>query len=118
MASALPETSAKATVRAGLSAAARGIQNWREPIARRRAIVHGEPALHERELLQRHHLARAIEESLIQRGIDAWQSHTLAAVAVTCFDLAMERWLAGPDDLLFEECVTSAWNDVRDCVDG
>lgn len=118
MAAAPSTSSAPATVRAGLAAAARGIQDWRQPIARRHKVVHSEPALHERELLQRHHLARAIEQSLRQRGIAPRQSHTLAAVAVTCFDLAMERWLAGPPELLFEECVTSAWNDIRDCVDG
>jgi AcrR family transcriptional regulator len=118
MASTPPESSMTATVRAGLAAAARGIEDWRQPIAHRRKVVHSEPALHERELLQRHHLARAIEESLIQRGADPRQSHTLAAVAVTCFDLAMERWLAGPDDVLLEECVESAWNNLRDCLDG
>jgi hypothetical protein len=30
----------------------------------------------------------------------------------------MERWLAGPDDVLLEEWVESAWNDMRDCLDG
>lgn len=118
MASIPPESSAPATVRAGLTAAGRGIQDWRQPIARRRRIVDSEPALQERELLQRHHLALAIEESLNQRGTDPRQSHTLAAVAVTCFSLAMERWLGGPTDRPFEECVESAWKDMRDCVDG
>lgn len=112
------EDSGPAAVRAGLAAACRGLEAWRRPIARRRTIVHSEPALHERELLQRHHLARAIDASLRTRGIDAPQSRTLAAVAVMCFDLAMQKWLDGPDDLLLEECVASVWSEVRDCLDG
>lgn len=113
-----PDGTGAATVRAGLTEAGRGIQGWREPIARRRRIVRSEPALHERDLLRSHHLARAIEESLTQRGTDPLQARTLAAIAVTCFDLAMERWLEGPADLPLEDALTSTWNDIRDSIDG
>lgn len=109
-----PASDGAATVRASLSAACRELQGWRPTIARRRGIVRSEPALHERELLQSHHLGRAIEESLHQRGIDPRQSRTLAALAVTCFDLAMDRWLEGPAELLLEDALTAAWNDMRD----
>ncbi|MDO9397401.1 MAG: helix-turn-helix domain-containing protein [Herbiconiux sp.] len=108
-----PETAGMDAVRAGLAAACRGIQGWREPIARRHVIVRSEPALQERELLQRHHLARAIEEALNRRGSDARQSRMLAAIAVTCFDLAMERWLEGPADLPLEDSLTSVWSDLQ-----
>lgn len=111
-----PETNGAATVRAGLVAASRGIQDWRESIARRRLIIRSEPALHERELLQSRHLAHAIEGSLEQRGIAPRCSRTLAALAVTCFDLAMDEWLSGPTDRPLEECVTSAWNDMRESI--
>ena len=112
-----PETAGAAAVRAGLAAAGRGLQGWREPIARRRIIVRSEPALQERELLQRHHLARAIEEALNRRGSDLRESHTLAAIAVTCFDLAMDRWLEGPADLPLEASLASVWGDLRDYID-
>ncbi|MCI1018327.1 TetR/AcrR family transcriptional regulator [Microbacterium sp. C5A9] len=111
-----PESDGAATVRAGLSAACRELQGWRRVIARRRAIIRSEPALHERDLLQSHHLGRAIEESLHRRGIDPRQSHTLAALAVTCFDLAMVRWLEGPAELLLDDALTAVWNDMRDCL--
>ena len=111
------ESSGAAMVRAGLTAACRGIHGWREPIARRRNIVRSEPALRERDLLRSHYLGRAIEESLTARGIDARQSHTLAAVAVTCFDLAMDRWLEGPEDSPLEDALTSVWSDMRDWID-
>lgn len=113
MASVPPETNGTGTVRAGLAAASRGLQDWREPIARRRRIVHAEPALQERDLLRSHSLARAIEETLHRRGIDAQEARTLSALAVTCFDLATERWLDGPADLPLEDVLVSAWNDMR-----
>lgn len=113
MASVPAESGGTATVRAGLAAACRGIQGWREEIARRRSIVHSEPALHERDLLRSHYLARAIAQSLDQRGIDFEQAHTLAALAVTCFDLAMDRWLEGPSDHSLEESLTTVWNDIQ-----
>lgn len=113
MASVPPESSGTVTVRAGLAAACRGLQGWREQIARRRSIIHGEPALHERDLLRSHYLARAIEESLNQRGIAPVHAHALAALAVTCFDLATDRWLEGPADLPLEDAMTSVWNDMR-----
>lgn len=113
MASVPPESTGTATVRAGLAAACRGLQDWREPVARRRRIVLAEPALQERDLLRSHHLARAIEEALSHRGIAAAQARTLSALAVTCFDLAIERWLEGPADLPLEDTATSVWNDMQ-----
>ena len=111
-----PESDGSATVRAGLSAACRELQGWRPTIARRRAIVRSEPALHERELLQHHHLGHAIEESLHHRGIEPRQSRTLAALAVTCFDLAMDRWLEAPAEVLLEDVLTAVWQDMRDAI--
>lgn len=116
MASVPPESTATDTVREGLAAACRGLQGWREPIARRRSIVLAEPALQERDLLRSHHLARAIEEALSQRDIPAPQARTLSALAVTCFDLAIERWLDGPADLPLEDAATSVWNEMRSCM--
>ena len=112
-----PESEGAAMVRAGLAAASRGLEDWRQPIARRHRIVRSEPALHERDLLRSHHLARAIEDSLNQRGADPRQSRTLAAIAVTSFDLAMDRWLEGPADLPLEDALTSVWNDIREALD-
>lgn len=113
-----PEIAGADAVRAGLATASRGIQEWRQPIARRRSIVRSEPALHERDLLRSHHLAAAIEASLTQRGTDPRRSRTLAAVAVMCFDLAMDRWLEGPADLPLEDTLTSVWNDIRESMNG
>lgn len=118
MASVPPESGGTATVRAGLAAACRGLQDWREPIARRRRIVRAEPALQERDLLRSHHLGRAIEETLVRRGIDAREARTLSALAVTCFDLAMERWLDGPADLPLEDTLSSVWDDMRSGING
>ncbi|MFK0403090.1 helix-turn-helix domain-containing protein [Microbacterium sp. NPDC090225] len=113
MASIPQEQGGVSTVRSGLAAACRGIQNWREQIARRRGIIHSEPALHERDLLRSHHLARAIEQSLTERAIDSEHAHALAALAVTCFDLAMDRWLEGPADLSLEGALTMVWTDMQ-----
>lgn len=117
MASVPAESNGVAAVRSGLAAASRELQAWRHPIVRRRRIVRSEPALHERDLLQSHHLGRAIEESLRDRGMDSRQAHTLAALAVTCFDLAMDRWLDGPEDVTLEDALTAVWDDVRDAVE-
>lgn len=112
-----PESGGAATVRAGLAAAGRGLQDWRVQIARRRSIIQGEPALHERDLLRGHHLARAIDESLTRRGIGSAQAKALAALAVTCFDLAIDRWLDGPADTPLEDALSSVWNDLRQWID-
>lgn len=117
MTSAPPDSEGVAMVRAGLLAACREIQGWREAIARRRTIIATEPALRERELLQSQHLADAIQQSVEQRGADPRQSRTLAAIAVTCFDLAMDRWLEGPADLPLEDSLTSTWDEIRLCLD-
>lgn len=117
MATVPPESTGAAAVRAGLEAACQGLQDWREAIARRRAIVLAEPALHERDLLRSHYLARAIEQALNHRGIIAPQARTLSALAVTCFDLAIERWLDGPADHPLDDTLTSVWNDMRSSMD-
>lgn len=116
MAAVPPESLPTATVRAGLAAACRGLQDWREPIARRRSILRAEPALQERDLLRSHHLALTIEEALRRRDIAAPQARTLSSLAVTCFDLAIERWLDGPADHPLEDTATSVWNDMRSCM--
>lgn len=112
------ERGGTATVRAGLASACRGLQDWREQIARRRSIIRSEPALHERDLLRSHYLARAIERSLNQRGIAPEHAHTLAALAVTCFDLAMDRWLEGPSDLSLEDALAAVWTDMQGWING
>ncbi|GAA0436797.1 TetR/AcrR family transcriptional regulator [Leifsonia naganoensis] len=104
-------------VRAGLAAACRGLQPWREPIARRRAILRSEPALQERDLLRSRHLAHAIEGALLERGADSRQARTLAAVAVTCFDLALDSWLEGSSDVPLEAALETVWSEVRICFD-
>lgn len=113
MASVPQDRGGASAVREGLAAACRGIQGWRAQIARRRSIIQGEPALQERDLLRSHHLARAIEHSLNRRGMTADHAHTLAALAVTCFDLAIDRWLEGPADLPLEDAVGTVWNDMQ-----
>jgi len=113
MAAVPSESAGFAVVREGLIAACRGLQGWREPIARRRRIVRSEPPLHERDLLRSHHLGRAIEQALTTRGTDSRHARTLAAIAVTCFELAMDRWLEGPADFPFEDWLEAVWEDVR-----
>jgi AcrR family transcriptional regulator len=108
-----PESSPVATVRVGLTAACRGLQDWREQFARRQAIVRSDPALQERDLLRSHHLSVAIEESLIDRNVERDQAHALAAIAVTCFDLAVVRWLKSPPSAALEDVLAVVWVDVR-----
>ena len=111
------ESSHVATVRMGLTAACRGIQGWREQIARRQAIIRSEPALQERDLLRSHHLSVAIERSLIERDVDENEARALAAIAVTCFDLAIERWLrsAGKD---LDRVLDIVWIDAQRLMSG
>lgn len=106
------------TVLMGLTEACRGIQGWREQIARRQSIIRSEPALQERDLLRGHHLGIAIEESLIDRGADREWAHALAAIAVTCFNLAIDRWLGASPDAPLEDVLANVWSDVRTAMDG
>lgn len=106
-----------ATVRMGLTAACRGIEGWRDQIARRQAIIRSEPALQERDLLRSHHLSVAIEESLIDRDVDENEARALAAIAVTCFDLAIERWLRTTGEDL-DRVLDAVWSDVQRLMGG
>ncbi|WP_291051790.1 helix-turn-helix domain-containing protein [Herbiconiux sp.] len=107
------ESTPVATVQLGLASACRGVQGWRPQIARRQAIIRSEPALQERDLLRSHRLGLAIEQSLVERDVAQPQAHTLAAIAVTCFDLAIARWLDEPPDTDLEENLLAVWDDVR-----
>jgi len=108
-----PGTGPVETVRSGLMVACREIEQWRSQIARRQAIISKEPLLQERDLLRARHLAAAIEASLVDRQVDATEARTLAAVAVTCFELAVQRWLDGPADSTLEGILSTVWGDVH-----
>ncbi|WP_440707999.1 TetR/AcrR family transcriptional regulator [Herbiconiux sp. YIM B11900] len=107
------ESTPVATVQLGLTAACRGLQGWRRQIARRQAIIRSEPALQERDLLRSRHLGLAIEESLVDRGVAQPQARALAAIAVTCFDLAVARWLDDAPDTDLEKTLLAVWGEVR-----
>lgn len=99
-------------MRSGLAVACREIEHWRTQIARRQAIIRDEPLLQERDLLRSRHLAAAIETALLERGVAPSEARTLAAVAVTCFELAVQRWLEGPATVTLEEVLSAVWGEV------
>ena len=106
------DLSTSQVVERGLSLAAVELEQWREPIVRRNAIIRGDEHLRERELLKLEHLAQAISQALVTRDVPPAAAHVTARVATLVFDLAMRRWLDAETASLQDE-LTRAWDDVR-----
>ena len=88
-----PSVAPTEAARRGLETACRELQPLRERFLRRSRIIEADPPLQERELLSRKVLTDAVAQSLERRGTEPRAARLVAALTVTCFTLALERWL-------------------------
>jgi AcrR family transcriptional regulator len=83
-----------AVIAAGLKPFATTLFEGRvEELRMRRAIIHTDAGLRERELRKLDTLSKAIRQGFIRRGTDELTSTLAAEIAVTVFRVAMTRWL-------------------------
>lgn len=108
-----PDDPPVSAVRLGLDAVCDDLEAWRDQFARRQRIIRAEPALRERDLLSSHHLADAMRSALVARGASTDDARTLAGLAVTCFDLAVEVWLERQDHVTLAATVNEVWERAR-----
>lgn len=101
-----------ALVRAALRRAGTGIEQWREPIARRQEIISTEEQLRERELLKHEHLADAIRSALVGRGVESRDAEALARLSAVVFDTAVRRWIAADPDRALTHELDDTWADL------
>ncbi len=77
----------------GLQTVATELENQREYLLTRRAIIETDDGLRERELRKQSVLADAIRRGLLQRGVDELTATLTAHIAVSVFGVAITRWL-------------------------
>jgi hypothetical protein len=78
--------------------ASRQFGEWRDSIAARRSIIRSDEGLRERELLKSSILSAAIEQSLMDMGVDGEDAALTAAFGVLIFDVSLRDWLDGPGE--------------------
>lgn len=73
--------------------AATRFEGNRDYLRTRRAVVHADAGLRERELRKSAVLAEAIEREFVLRGVDKRTATLTAQVAVTVLNMSVDRWL-------------------------
>ncbi|GAB2467067.1 AcrR family transcriptional regulator [Conyzicola lurida] len=97
-------------VREGLAAISPAFAAWREPVARRRAILAAEDQLRERELLKSARLGDAVSDALVERGVSGADARLLAPLSVLVFNAALDDWLDADDESALADHLASTWS--------
>ena len=97
-------------VREGLAAISPAFAAWREPVARRRAILAAEEQLRERELLKSARLSDAVFDALVERGVSGADARLLAPLSVLVFNAALDDWLDADDGSALADHLASTWS--------
>lgn len=108
-----PSLEPAALIERGLAAATEPLDQWREPIERRRAIIRAELPLRERELLKSALLSDAVRQALTARRVPAPDARVLAALSTLVFDTALDDWLDGPAGETLASTLRATWARVR-----
>ncbi|GAA2503756.1 TetR/AcrR family transcriptional regulator [Winogradskya humida] len=99
VAEAPPGLTAMALIAHGLhTMAATAFEGQRARLKARQAVVQSDEGLRERELRKLSAMWEAITDGFQTRGFDNLTATVAARIAVTAFNVAIERWLAAPDD--------------------
>ncbi|MFG6445911.1 TetR/AcrR family transcriptional regulator [Microbacterium sp. P06] len=102
-----------ALVEQGLEVAVAPLEEWRDGVSRRRALVRSEDRLRERELLKSARLSDAVASALTSRGVATLDARLLAALSVVVFDTALDEWLDSTDGTPLASHLRATWIRVR-----
>lgn len=93
-----PGTPAWAVLRRAAVAVAAEVAPLREVLTTRERVLAGSPALRHRGAARQRRWEEAFTGALVaDRGIDPAEAVVLAKVALACFEVAQQRWIADPD---------------------
>ena len=93
------------------------LEGQRDYFQARRAVIQSDSGLRERELHKLSLLARAGETGFRERGLSPLHAAVAARLAVTVFDLALQRWLDSDTGLHFAAAVTQTAAALTDLTD-
>jgi AcrR family transcriptional regulator len=85
----------------------------REILRTRHAVIQSDEGLRERELRKLSALSEAIAEGFQSRGLDELSAVLAARVAVTAFNVAIERWLRQDDEQPLADLVRDTLGALR-----
>jgi len=84
--------------------------------AARRAVIAASPELQERERTKLAMVTSAIEEALLQRGVDGEKAELAARLATVASQSALDRWAAGRGENDFETCLQAVVTSLRELL--
>jgi len=105
-----------AAVAAGLEAAAGVLQERRELVPQRQAVIAANAELHERELAKLAAWAAAVAEALRRRGVEEPAASLSAELGMAAFRVAVGRWAQEDGDRPLAAVVAEALEGLRAVV--
>jgi AcrR family transcriptional regulator len=109
-----PESAAPITaVAAGIQSAVTLLQENPERVRDRQAVVSANPELRERELIKLASLAAAVADALRARGVAPRAADLAAEAGIAAFKVAVESWIATPDDRDLPRLVRDVFAELR-----
>jgi AcrR family transcriptional regulator len=114
MVDAPPELSPMALIEHGLQTMAVTVFDGRRDRMRiRRAVIRSDEGLRERELRKLSTVSEAVAEGLRRRGLDELTAVLAGRLAVTAFNVAVERWLGQDDEQPLTDLVRDTLEAMR-----
>lgn len=102
-----------AAVAAGLEALSAPLQERRDVVRQRAAIIAVTPGLRERELIKLTAWSAALAHTLQQRGLSDAAARLTAEVAITVFRIAFDRWIEDTNDRDFRQFVRESLEQLK-----
>jgi AcrR family transcriptional regulator len=103
---------------AGLAAAAEVLEQRRAFARQRQAIIEANTELREREVLKLTSWARAIAETLRERGVAEPAASLAGEVAIAVFRIAFERWVLNGEERPLLEVLDQSLAELGDLASG
>ncbi|MFE2434166.1 hypothetical protein [Streptomyces sp. NPDC059409] len=84
--------------------------------AERRAVIDSSPELQERERTKLAVVTSAIQDALLQRGVDDDSAKLVAQIATIASQNALDRWAEGHGETDFATCLHAVAESLRDVL--
>ena len=111
-----PAASPIETVALALEAPAPLLEERRDFIRQRQAVIAANPSLQERESIKLATLASAMADALAQRGVDPLAARLTAEAGTAVFKSAFDRWVEGDDGQDFRRLVQESLAELQTAV--
>lgn len=91
-------------------------QDQQSSVARRLSVIRANPELRERELAKQAALAAALDETLVESGLDSDTAALTVGAALLVQQTAVDLWIRPGKSLSLHECFTSTLQALRTAV--